>query len=224
MSVAVKVVRFHAGGPSRAEALAAGWAQALDRAPAAGRPVRVTLGVPLVVSGLPAPRFAAVDCQWFGDAGEADANEGWLRAAGPDLAASPGSLRVVAEEVVLRGEDWLDARWAAGGERYKMMSCGRRDPALAAGELSTRWRKEAGRLGAEEIPEAVRGQAYAQNHPLALDGAERPLDAVNEVWFDRLADLRRRGAWFAARPDAGRPLWVETWSLYLREIVPAVTR
>jgi hypothetical protein len=224
VSTAVKVVRFHAGGPARAEALAAAWAEALDRAPAAGRPVRVALGVPLVVSGLPAPRFAAVDCQWFADAEVAEANDGWLRAAGADLGAAPGSLRVVGEEVVLRGQDWLDARWAAGGERYKMMSCGRRDPAVTAGELSQRWRRDAGRLGTEEIPEAVRGQAYAQNHPLALDGADRPLDAVNEVWFDRLADLRRRGAWFAARPDAGRPLWVETWSLYLRETVPAVTR
>jgi hypothetical protein len=223
MSTAVKVVRFHAGGPARAEALTSGWAAALAGVPGPGRPDRVALGVPLVVSGLPAPRFAAVDCQWFAGAVEAEANEAWLRAAGPDLGAAPGSLRVVAEEVVLRGEDWLDARWAAGGERYKMISCGRRDPAMAASELSARWRREAGRLGAEEIPEAVRGQAYAQNHPLALDGAERRLDAVNEVWFDRFADLRRRGAWFAARPDAGRPLWVETWSLYLREIVPAVT-
>src|SRR4029453_10968749 len=77
MSTAVKVVRFHAGGPARA-----------------------ALVVPLVVSGLPAPRFAAVDCQWFAGAVEAEANEAWLRAAGPDLGAAPGSLRVVAEEVV----------------------------------------------------------------------------------------------------------------------------
>ena len=227
MSTAVKVVRFHARGPVPPDELEAGWARALDRAlargPAPGRPVRVTLGVPLALSGLPPPRFAAVDCQWFADAAEAEANEDWLRAAGPDLAANAGSLPVTTEEVVLRGQDWLDARWAAGGVRYKMMSCGRRDPALTAQELSARWRREAGRLGAEDIPEAVRGQAYAQNHPLARDGLDRPLDAVNEVWFDRLADLRRRGAWFAARLAAAHPLWAETWSLFLRETVPAVT-
>jgi hypothetical protein len=219
VSAAVKVVRFHA----RAGDLEAGWARALDGAPDAGRPVRVALAVPLALAGLPAPRFAAVDCQWFAGVADAGANEAWLRKAAPDLAAGPGSLLVVAEEVVLRGQDWLDARWAAGGERYKMISCGRRDPALTAEQLSARWRREAGRFGAEEIPEAVRGQAYAQNHPLALDGRGRPLDAVNEVWFDRPADLRRRGVWLAARPEAARPLWAEAWSLYLRETVPAVT-
>jgi hypothetical protein len=224
VSTAVKVVRFHAGGPEQAGILEAGWARALARGPATGRPVRVTLGVPLALAVLPAPRFAAVDCQWFPDASDAEANEAWLQAAGPDLAAGPGSLQLATEEVVLRGQDWLDARWAAGGERYKMMSCGRRDRALTAEQLSARWRREAGHFGAEAIPDAVRGQAYAQNHPLALDGADRPLDAVNEVWFDRMADLRRRGAWFAARPPASSSLWTATWSLYLRETLPAVIR
>jgi len=224
VNAAVKLVRFHAGGPERAGALEAGWARALADPPAAGRPVRVALAVPLALPGLPPPRFVAVDCQWFADAAVAEADRAWLEAAGPDLRASTGSLQVVTEEVVLRGQEWLDARWSAGGERYKMMSCGRRDPALAAPELSARWRREAGRFGSEEIPEAVRGQAYAQNHPLAPDGADRPLDAVNEVWFDRLADLRRRATWFAARLDAARGLWVETWSLYLRETILSVTR
>jgi hypothetical protein len=224
VSAAVKLVRFHAGGPKGAGALEAGWARALSGPEAAGRPARVALAVPLVLAGLPPSRFVAVDCQWFADAAEAQANRAWLEAAGPDLGASPGSLQVITEEVVLRGQDWLDARWAAGGERYKMMSCGRRDAAVPAAELSTRWRREAGRLGAEEIPEEVRGQAYAQNHPLGRGGTDRPLDAVNEVWFDRLADLRRRGAWFAARADAARAMWAETWSLYLRETLPAVIR
>jgi hypothetical protein len=222
----LKVIRFHAGGPARADALRAGWAavSAPDAGPAAGRPRRVALAVSLALAGFPPPRFAAVDCQWFADACGAEANEAWLRATGPDLAAGPGSCRVVAEEVVLRGEDWLDARWAGGGERYKMMSCGRRDPAVSTAELSARWRRDAGRLGAEEIPEVVRGRAYAQNHPLPLDGpADRPLDAVNEVWFDDLAGLRRRGAWFAARLQAAGPLWAESWSLFLRETAAPVT-
>jgi hypothetical protein len=224
VSAAVKLVRFHAGGPKGAGALEAGWARALSGPEAAGRPARVALAVPLVLAGLPPSRFVAVDCQWFADVAEAQANRAWLEAAGPDLGASPGSLQVITEEVVLRGQDWLDARWAAGGERYKMMSCGRRDRALTAEQLSARWRREAGHFGAEAIPDAVRGQAYAQNHPLALDGADRPLDAVNEVWFDRMADLRRRGAWFAARPPASSSLWTATWSLYLRETLPAVIR
>src|SRR4029453_3138468 len=82
MSTAVKVVRFHAGGPARAEALTSGWAAALAGVPGPGRPDRVALGVPLGVSGLPAPRFAAVDCQWFAGAVEAEANEAWVRAGG----------------------------------------------------------------------------------------------------------------------------------------------
>ena len=62
-----------------------------------------------------------------------------------------------------------------------------------------------------------------QNHPVPLDDGWF-LDAVNEVWFERLDDLRRRAAWFAARQQAalrsGAVSFMsptETWSMFVRE-------
>ncbi len=106
-----------------------------------------------------------------------------------------------------------------------MMSFGRRHPSLSPEEFSARWRNEAGRLGGEAIPDDVRGAAYVQNHPVPLDdGHEWPLDAVNEVYLERMDDLRRRAAWMAARTgDAGRADAVpfmsptETWSMGVSE-------
>ena len=233
MRASIKVVRFLAGEPPLAEDLRRCWTAVLEAdggaRPAPGRPVRVALAVPLDMPELPPPRFAAVDLQWFVDVGEGLANEAWLGAADPDLClGSPllgrGSCRVVAEEVVLRGRDNLDARWEAGGERSKMMSFGRRHPTLSLDEFSTRWRAEAGRLGGEQIPEDVRGSAYVQNHPVRVDGHDWPFDAVNEVYVERLDELRRRSAWMAARQDRARradtaPFMspTETWSMCLRE-------
>jgi hypothetical protein len=228
-------------------------AAAAGGAPAGGRPVRVALAVPIelpdlpptanrgALSGIspdnapqfatPRPRFAAVDEQWFVDAAGALANDAWLATIDPELCAgsasfAAGSCLVVAEEVVLRGREYLDTRWAVGGERYKMMSFGKRNPRVTLREFSTRWRNEAGRLGPTSIPADVRGLAYVQNHPVPLDGREWPLDAVNEVWFERLEDLGRRVAWFAARQDAALRSGAvrlmsptETWSMYVRESV-----
>lgn len=238
---AVKVVRFLSGPPGLADDLRALWGRALGAGPgasaapggpaAAGRPVRVALGVPLTLPELAPPPYAAVDVQWFASSAAALANDPWLQGTAPDLAldAPPlaaGSCRVVADEVVLRGADYLAARWRAGGDRYKMLSFGRRNPELTPEEFSARWRGEAGRLGAEQIPEDVRGEAYVQNHPVARDGPEWPLDAVNEVWFDRLDLLRRRGAWLAARQDealrsgaVGFLSPTEVWSIAVREVV-----
>ena len=160
--------------------------------------MRVAVGAPLRMADFPAPGFAAVDVQWFAGLDGALANDAWLRAAAPgglgvgDDGIGPGSWRVVAEEVVLRGEAHLRARWAAGGERYKMMSFGRRNPALSAAAFSERWRGHAGSLGGSSIPEDVRGSAYVQNHPVPLDGCEWPLDAVNEAYLDDLDGLRRQ--------------------------------
>lgn len=233
MTATVKVVRFLAGDPSLAGELRHRWVEALasdaGARPARGRPVRVALAVPVALPELPPPRFAAVDLQWFAAVDEARANEAWLGAADAGLrpGSAPygrGSCRVIAEEVVLRGRAHLDARWQEGGERYKMMSFGRRNPALTAAEFSARWRREAGNLGGEPIPDAVRGSAYVQNHPLPLDDGEWPLDAVNEVYVEDLDALRRRAAWFAARREsAGRSgagglmSPTEMWSMGVRE-------
>jgi hypothetical protein len=172
----------------------------------------------------PPPCFAAVDVLWLADAdaGWAAASEAWLGVAG--LGLGTGSCQVAVEEVVARGADRYRARWATGDERFKMMSFGRRNPALSRDEFAARWRGHGGRLGGEAIPEDVRGEAYVQDHPLPLDGGGGPaFDAVNEVYLDGLDALRRRRDWFAARQaGAGRPADElmapgQAWSLYLRE-------
>lgn len=199
-AAARKVIRFLPEVPS-----AGRWAAALGRP---GGPTRVTLATALDLPGLPPPRFAAVEVLW---------SDGDVLA--PPGVAEVGSLVVPVDEVVVRGAEALAARWADGDERCKMMSFGRRNPALTRAEFVERWRAEAGRLGGDHIPDDLRGLAYVQDHPL---GDDPPLDAVNEVWFDRLDDVHRRAEWFAARPvpaDLMSP--PDCWSLVLREIVVA---
>jgi hypothetical protein len=229
---AVKVVRFLDGGPSLPAVLRGRWSRALATGvgdpPPAGRPLRVAVAEPLRLPDFPPPPFAAADLQWFGGAAEALANEAWLAATGQGLGfGSPGigpsSCRVVAEEVVARGGDYLRTRWAVGGERFTMMSFGRRAPGISRGQFSARWRGHAGRLGAEDIPEEVRGLAYVQDHPLEL-GHDWPFDAVNQAYFERLEGLRRRRDWFAARQaaalrsgDGGLMSPTEAWAMFVRE-------
>jgi hypothetical protein len=223
----------HDASPSFPESLRAHWSRVLAAAgdpPPPGRPVRVAVGVPLELVDFPAPPFAAIDVQWFADAEAALANDECLASVDPDLRigsalVGEGSCQVVAEEVVARGQQYLEARWAVGGERYKMMSFGKRSPGLTREEFSSRWRAEGGRLGGEEIPAEVRGLAYVQNHPVPLDGHEWPFDAVNEVWFERLDHLLQRRAWFAARQDAALRAQAgsfmsptQVWSMFLGEV------
>lgn len=124
---------------------------------------------------------------------------------------------LVADEVVRRGGDWLAARWREGGTRWKHMALARRAPALTPEELSERWRAHGAGVGANPIPEEVRGCAYVQNHPLAAG----PYDAVNEVWFDDVDGLRARAEWFRANVDPLAPdeLFARSWFLAVREDV-----
>ena len=117
--------------------------------------------------------------------------------------ASVTRTAVVAEEVVLRGADWLEARWRDGGERFKHVAFARRADGLTPAEFAERWRSHAGSLGGVPIPDEAKGRAYAQNHPLPRDVGEWPFDAVNEVWFDDVDGLRRRVEWFAEHHDPG---------------------
>ena len=194
----------------------------------AHEPARVTLATSLELPGLPPPRFAAVEVLWPDDrartGGRSDDDAAGI-AGGQVTAASrhlpDGGVVVAVDEVVARGADAFAARWADGGVRFKMMSFGRRNPALTRAEFVERWRAEAGRLGGDRIPDDLRGSAYVQDHP---SGDDPPFDALNEVWFDRLDDLRRRAEWFAARPVPAELMSpAECWSLYLREavVVPA---
>jgi hypothetical protein len=184
--VTAKAVRFHDGDASTASALVDAWRAVVDRP---GGPDRVVVAAALTLGGLPPPRHAAVDMVWGAVAG----------------VGRPACTLAVDEEV---------RRGAVGGERYTMMSLACRRPGLSRAEFAARWRAEAGRLGAEAIPEDVRGAAYVQDHPV---GDDPPFDAVNEAWFADLDGLRRRAEWFAARPvpaDLFDP--ARSWALYLR--------
>lgn len=108
---------------------------------------------------------------------------------------------LVVEEVVLRGGAWLDGRWQDGGDRYKHVALATRSPGLTPAEFAERWRAHAGRAttsagGATTIPDEVTGRAYVQDHP-APGASPGPYDGLNEVWFDDLAGLDARRAWFA---------------------------
>jgi hypothetical protein len=227
--MAFKVLRFlHPDAPIL-DGLSGRWEAALAAGPAEGRPRRVALAVALDLPDLAPPPFTAIDVQWFDDPAAAFAGDEWLARVDPELRVGselfgPRSCQVVAEEVVLRGPDYLTARWQQGGERFKMTSFGKRNPDLTLAQFSARWRRQAGRLGDEEIPAEMRGLAYVQNHPVPLDGHEWPFDAVNEVYFERLDDLQRRRTYFAARHETAARSGAESfvsptqrWSMFVRE-------
>jgi len=224
-----KVLRFLDAEPSWLDGLGSRWEMALASGSSAGAPSRVAVATPLHLPGLAPAPFAAIDVQWFDALDEAIGNDGWLAAVDPELCVGSQALgirscRVIAEEIVVRGPDYLEARWRKGGERYKMTSFGKRNPELTLAQFSARWRSQAGRLGDEEIPADVRGLAYVQNHAILTGGREWPFDAVNEVYFERLGDLQRRRAYFAARQDAAARSAAESfvspterWSMFVRE-------
>lgn len=111
-----------------------------------------------------------------------------------DAAPEPnGAPCVIANEHVARGANWLEQRWQSGGARLKHMALAARAPGLTPEAFSQRWRDRAGSVGATPIPEVAKGQAYVQNHPLPGEWA---YDAVNEVYFDDIAHLRARIAFF----------------------------
>jgi hypothetical protein len=229
-----KVLRFLDAEQPWLDGLESRWELALASGPPTGAPSRVTVATPLRLPGLAPAPFAAIDVQWFEVVDDAIGNDAWLAAADPGLGVGSAALgarscRVIAEEVVVRGPDYLQERWRDGGRRYKMTSFGKRNPELSLAQFSARWRSHAGQLGSEEIPVDVRGLAYVQNHAIPGDGREWPFDAVNEVYFDRLDDLERRRAYFAARQDAAARSGAESflsptgrWSMYVSETpVPA---
>ncbi len=157
---------------------------------------------------LPRPVHDGVGIEWFRDIGHLGRFQQWLAspAGGPvtgrleaavDIAASPVML---ADELVMRGDAWLDERWRRGGEKVKHMALARRAEGLTEAEFSERWKGRAGTIStgtgaAVPIPERARGLAYVQNHPRRGTGVN-PYDALNEVYFDDVDSLQARIDWF----------------------------
>ncbi|WP_176611280.1 EthD domain-containing protein [Actinomadura sp. WMMB 499] len=245
----IKRMRFAARPPDvPRDAFRDAWpgavAAALD-APPGARPSRLAVCTPVPLAAPDAP-YDAVGIEWFADAGHLRRFEEWLGTSGgrerlrplDGLAESAASPVIVADESPLRGADWLDRRWAAGGARFKHMALAVRAAHLTPAEFAERWRAHAGRVrtagssAATAVPDAVRGCAYVQNHPRprtpdSPDGeGEWAYDAVNEVYFDDLAGLRARVEWFRAT-GAGRggdDLFGRSWFLAVREEVIGPTR
>jgi hypothetical protein len=193
------------------------------RAPEGTRPVRVT--VCTVIPELTTePLHDGVGLEWFADRAHLSRYEAWADAGSPgdelaaaiDLARSPV---VVAEEHVMRGADWLESRWRAGGPCLKHMAIARRAAGLTLDDFNDRWSRRAGRVGDVPIPDAARGSAYAQNRPLPCD-AGWAYDALNEVWLDDVDALQTRIGWFAENlADREDDLVSRSWFLAARETV-----
>lgn len=150
------------------------------------------------VAGADAPHDG-ISVEWFDDLDALRRFDGWRSAELehlPTRASEPAStVVIIAEEVVMRGEAWLNDRWTRGGTKYKHMALATRAEHLSSAEFSQRWRSRPGQVGGSgaapvvAIPDPAKGLAYVQNHPLAECAA---YDAINEVYFDALEDMRAR--------------------------------
>jgi hypothetical protein len=216
----IKRIEFGPAGPNGVEPQVAA-ARAAGQAPPGARPHRVATctSLPEVLAG---PPHALITMQWFRDQRHLDAYETWRASAGP-VAGSPF---IIAEEVVMRGGDWLTGRWRGGGPKLKHMALARRAAGLTPTEFSERWRGRAGVVGspgggAVVIPDQARGLAYVQNHPLASTRQPQPYDAVNEVYFDDERSVRTRIEWFARHLPDNREAGLvdQAWFLAVREDV-----
>jgi hypothetical protein len=194
--------------------------RAASAAPPDARPARVAVCTAMTELSEGAPRHDGMGFEWFPDVARLERFEAWL--AAEDMTRD-GAPVLVADELVLRGSDWLERRWRDGGERLKHMALALRAPGLTREQFSERWTNHAGRIGpagapALVIPDEARGRAYVQNHPRARPSGDWPYDAVNEVYFDDLEGLRARIDWFRANFDpAGDDLVRESWFVAARE-------
>lgn len=221
-------------GDQDADEFARAWRAAVERtvaAPADRRPERVSVATALR-SFDEQPRHDAAAAWWFPDEEAVVRFEAWLDAAGEiggalDRLVDPDrSPVVVAEEVVVRGHDWLARRWADGGTRVQHVALAVRADHLTSSAFSARWRDHAGqaRAGRDRVPTPIpgpaRGLAYVQDHPCPRTTGKWAYDAVSEVWFDDVEGVRQRVDWFRDN-DVGRPedLFRATWFLVLEEAV-----
>jgi hypothetical protein len=159
------------------------------------------------------PPWASIGTAWFADVEHLARFDAWV--------VPSGGTSIDTDEVVVRGAEWLDARWADGGPCLKHVALARRRPGLSPADFSQRWRAHAGSVGTQAIPEVVRGQAYVQDHPVSRPDGEWAYDAVTEVWFEDLAALRTRIAWMAGAlaTDAPDDLFGKRWFLAAHEEV-----
>jgi hypothetical protein len=233
----IKLIRFvtRAAGIDAQSFLPAWRAAASEpvEAPQDTRPWRIVV-CPGLSELTPDGKHDGVGIEWFADEAHLRRFDAWLqtgegRTATERLSgilSGPNSPVMVADELVLRGADWLAQRWRDGGDRTKQMAIARRAAGLTAAQFSDRWRNRAGTIGSASgpavvIPDEARGRAYVQNHPRPGFPGRCPYDALNEVYFDDVASLRIRAEWFAEHLTNGAEsdLVSESWFLAAREEV-----
>ena len=200
-------------------------------APAGVRPDRVALctSLPEVIAD---PRHDGIALEWFRDADHLARFEAWLaspqtRSVSDDLGQALDLDRspvVVADEVVMRGADWLAARWGRSADVVKHMAIARKAAGLTSEEFSQRWKSRAGTVGSAggpivTIPDEARGLAYLQNHPRPIGSGEWAYDALNEVYFESVDSLMVRIRWFEDNlgDQAETDLISESWFVACRE-------
>jgi hypothetical protein len=212
-----------------AQAFSAAWPRAVAAATAAPpdvRPSRIAACLALPGPAGLVSKHDGIGIEWFADAGHLQRFLQWLGT--PDgrlppqaelVADHDASPVIVADECVLRGADWLEQRWRGAGPKLKHMAIAVRASGLTPAEFSQAWRSRAGQIrrpgaaAVTAIPDDARGRAYVQNHPCPRTAGEWAYDAVNEVYFDDVASLRTRIAWFRenlsgqAEADLVRQSW-----------------
>jgi hypothetical protein len=211
------VRRRHELSPREFEAK---WADALANRAGAGTVRVAACTAERDVAGPDAAHDGA-SIEWFADLEALLASEQHLPPSAAALVDPGATLTSIAEERVLRGADWLAARWAQTTPKFKHMALARRADHLTPAEFSDRWRTHAGRSGAREIPAAARGLAYVQNHPIAHTGIAPAYDAINEVYFDDLDTMQPRIEFFRHNDvkQSNADLVREAHFLILRECV-----
>ena len=189
-----------------------------DDAPGGGRCLRVAVNAVMAELTCDDPWWNTVIEEWFEDSPA-------VAAAAPVTTSPASAVVVAASESVMRGAPWVEQRWRDGGEKVKHMAVARRAAGLTPAQFARQWRSHAGIAGGTPIPDAARGHAYVQNHPVPRAAGEWAWDAVNEVYFDGVAGLRARVEWFRANvaPSAGSDLFGESHLIAVREVIVPLT-
>jgi hypothetical protein len=206
----IKRISFATKRPTLSvDEFASGWPIAVAgvaQAPVDVQPLRVA--VCTILGGLTGsePKHDGISLEWFADTEALERYDSWLASQDgqawtrqlDEVVQRDASPVMVADELVLRGADWLAQRWLDGGVKLKHMAIARRARDLTQAQFSERWRSRAGQIrkaGKTElsaIPDEARGLAYVQNHPRPRPEGDWAYDALNEVYFDDVERLKKR--------------------------------
>lgn len=139
------------------DALAAGWratAEAAAAAPAHLRPVRISVSTVLPALTGTAALYDAVGFAWFNDDEHLKRYSDWLDTAEGHAAESlierltdsTNSRILVAEEKVVRGQDWFTGHRQEGDSAFQHLAIAIRANGMTPAEFSSAWSGHAGTI------------------------------------------------------------------------------